>query len=45
MSGAKTAELIDLLFLLWTREGGRKHEFNHIHQVAPMCPMTLCHEL
>jgi len=38
MSCAKMAEPIDLLFGLWTRVGRRKHKFNHICQVAPMCP-------
>ena len=32
------AEPIDLPFGLWTRVGRRKHNFNHIGQVAPMCP-------
>jgi len=36
MSCAKTAELIDLLFGLWTWRGPRKHKFNRIRQVAPM---------
>jgi len=31
------AELIDLSFGLWTRVGRRKHKFNRIRQVAPMC--------
>jgi len=34
MSCVKTAELIDLLFGLWTRVGRRKHKFNRIRQVA-----------
>jgi len=34
----KTAELINLPFGLWTRMGRRKRKFNHIHQVAPVCP-------
>jgi len=38
VSSARVAEPIDLLFGLWTREGRRKHKFNHIRQVAPMCP-------
>jgi len=37
VSCAKTAELIDLLFGLWTRVGQRKHSFNRICQVATMC--------
>ena len=40
----KTAEPINLPFGLWTRMVPRKHKFNSIRQVAPMCP-TLCHEL
>jgi len=32
------AEAIDLLIGLSTPVGRRKHKFNHIHQVAPMCP-------
>jgi len=31
------ADLIDLKFGLWTRVGRRKHKFDHIHQLAPMC--------
>jgi len=38
VSPAKTAEPIDFLFELWTRVGRRKHNFNRIRQVAPMCP-------
>ena len=38
VSPAKTAEPINLPFGLWTRMGRRKHKFNRIHQVAPMCP-------
>ena len=38
MSCAKTAELINLPIGLWTRVGWSKHKFNHIHQVALMCP-------
>ena len=37
MSCAETAEPIDLPFGLRTRVGRRKHEFNHIRQVAPTC--------
>jgi len=33
---AKMAGPIDLLFGLWTR-GRRKHNFNCIRQLAPMC--------
>jgi len=38
MSCAKTAELIDLPFGLWTQVGWGKHKLNCIRQVAPMCP-------
>jgi len=41
----KMAEPIDLPFGLWIRVGERKHEFNCICQVAPICLMTLCPEL
>ena len=34
----RMAESIDLPFGSWTRVGRRKHMFNNIHQVAPMCP-------
>ena len=37
MSSAKTAEPIDLPFGLWTLVGRRKHKFNCIRKVAPMC--------
>ena len=37
MSCAKTAKPIDLPFGLWTRVGRRKHKFNRICQVAPVC--------
>jgi len=37
------AEPIDLPFGLWTRVGRRKHKFNHIRQVAPMCPDGRAH--
>ena len=37
------AELIDLPFGLWIRMGQRKHRFNHIRQVAPMCPHERAH--
>ena len=32
------AEPIDLLFGSWPRVGWKKHKFNHIRQVVPMCP-------
>jgi len=35
---AKTCEPIDLSFGLWTRVGQRKHKFNRIRQMVPMCP-------
>jgi len=31
------AEPIDLLFGLWSRVGRKKHSFNRIRHVAPMC--------
>ena len=34
-------EPIDLLFGLWTRVGRRKHKFNRIHQVAPVCTVSI----
>jgi len=34
----KTAEPIETPFGLWTRVSRRKHKFNRIRQVAPMCP-------
>jgi len=37
------AEPIDLPFALWTRMGQRKHKFNRICQVAPMCPCERAH--
>ena len=43
MSCAEMAEPINLLFGLWTRMGRKKHEFNRIHQVAPMCPHGRAH--
>jgi len=36
MSFAKTAEPIDLSFGLWTPVRRMKHNFNRIHQLAPM---------
>jgi len=42
-SCAKTAEPIDLTFGLWTPVGRRKHKFNRICQVAPMCPYGRAH--
>jgi len=35
---AATAKPIDLPFGLWTLVGRRKHKFNRICQVVPMCP-------
>jgi len=43
VSCAKMAELIDLLFGLLTRVSRMKHKFNHICQVAPMCPHGRAH--
>ena len=35
---SKIAELMDLPFALCSLVGGRKHSFNRVRQVAPMCP-------
>jgi len=43
VSCAKTAEPVDLPFWLWTRVSRRKHKFNRIRQVAPMCPHGMAH--
>ena len=43
MSCAKTAEPTDLLCGLWTQVGRKKHMFNRICQVAPMCPHGRSH--
>ena len=43
MSCARTAKPIDLPFGLWTRVCQRKHKFNCICQVAPMCPHGKAH--
>jgi len=40
---AKTDELIDLPFGLWTQVGRRKHKFNCIRQVAPVWPPMRAH--
>jgi len=40
---AKTAEPVDLPFVLWIRVGRKKHKFNRICQVAPMCPHAMAH--
>jgi len=40
---AKTAKAIDLPLELWTRVGRRKHKFNRIRQVVPMCPDERAH--
>jgi len=37
------AEPIDLPFGLWTLVGRRKHEFNRIRQMAPLCPHGRTH--
>jgi len=42
VSCAETAETIDLPFGLWTLVCRRKHKFNRIRQVVPMCP-SLAH--
>jgi len=38
------AEAIDLPFGSWTRVGGKKHEFNRIRQVAPVCTVLIAFE-
>ena len=38
VSCARVVEPINWRFGLWTRVGQRKHKFNHIHQVASVCP-------
>jgi len=38
VSCARTAQPIDLPFGSWARVGQKKHKFNRICQVAPMCP-------
>jgi len=38
VSPAKAAEPIEMPFGFWTRMGRRKHKFNRICQVVPMCP-------
>jgi len=43
VSCAKMAEPIDLPFRLWTRVLRKKHRFNRIRQVAPMCPHGRAH--
>jgi len=43
VSCAKTAELIDLPFRLWTPVGRKKNKFNRICQVASMCPHGRAH--
>jgi len=43
VSCTKMTQPIDLPFGLWTRVGRRKHKFNRIHQVAPLCPPTRAH--
>jgi len=37
------AEPIDLPFGLWTRVGRRKHKFNRICQLAPVCQRGKAH--
>jgi len=41
VSCAETAELIDLLFGLWSRVGWKKHKFNCIRKVAPICTISI----
>jgi len=45
MSGANVAEPVELPFGLWTWVGRRRHKFNRIRQVVPVCPTTLCRDL
>ena len=40
---AKTVEPIDMPFGLLTQVGPRKHMFNRIRQMAPMCPHGRAH--
>jgi len=41
VSCAETAKPVNLQFGLWTQVGGRKHQFNHFHQVTPMCTISV----
>ena len=41
MSCAEIAASINLPFVLWTWVGRRKHKFNRIRQVAPMCTISI----
>jgi len=43
VSCAKTAGPMDLRFGLWTQVGRKKHKFNRIRQVAPMCTHGRAH--
>jgi len=43
VSPAKTAEPLEMPFGLWTLVGRRRHEFNRIRLVAPMCPHGRAH--
>jgi len=43
VSCVKTSEPIDLPLRLWTRVDRKKHKFNHIRQVAPVCPHGRAH--
>jgi len=43
VSPANPVEPIEMLFRLWTRMGQRKHKFNRISQVAPMCAHGMAH--
>jgi len=38
---AKTAEPIEMPFGLWTQVGPRKHKFNHMCQLAPVCTSSI----
>jgi len=41
VSCAETTKPIDLPLVLWTWVGWRKHEFNHIHQMLPLCTVSI----
>jgi len=43
VSCAKMAEPIDLPFGFWTPVGRKKHKFNRIRQMGPMCPHGSAH--
>jgi len=43
MSCAETVEAVDFPFWLWTQVGLRKHKFDRIHRVSPICPHGRAH--